>query len=279
MQNIDLSTHISSDKSDKSSAMAVATGASGPAVADCRSVLQQLAAEARDEIRLGDEAGATMLHHYMAAGDAIEKALQRVSGNKKVWLRENGFVVRTAFLYVRLARHREQIEAEMSRLSTKLSLRAAQKLIGSSKPKESEAKESEAKESEANDGFQRDEANHNRHGADDVRDVDNVRDTNEERQILRDLVLEEYFAQATGSDIFDRITKARGAIAHTEYLDRLTVNGMLKFASDEFRRQLCAKLPGKSKKFKTETAVQTGRDPSGKPVFTLQGRGGHSRFN
>jgi hypothetical protein len=275
MEDNHLGMQLSFDKSDNSTAMSVATGASGPAVADCRSVLQQLAAEARDEIRLGDEAGLTALHHYMAAGDKIEKALQRVSGNKKVWLRENGFVVSTALLYVRLARHREQIEIEISQFGTGLSLRGARKLIGTSnKPKESEAKESEAEECGAeNDGLQHDEANHNRHGAADVRDTD------EERQILRALVLEEYFAQATGSDIFDRITKARGAIAHTEYLDRLTVNGMLKFASDEFRRQLCAKLPGKSKKFKTETAVQTGRDPSGKPVFTLQGRGNHSRFN
>lgn len=46
--------------------------------------------------------------------------------------------------------------------------------------------------------------------------------------------------------------------------------------SAEFGAQLRAAMPS-PKNFKTEHAVQTGRDAAGKPIFTLEGRGGRSK--
>jgi hypothetical protein len=99
----------------------------------------------------------------------------------------------------------------------------------------------------------------------------------EERATVRDLVLAEYLELASGTDILKRIRGAkRSDIVIADFLDALTVDGMRKAMSREFGEALRTAMPN-LKKFKTETAVQTGRDASGKPIFTLQGRGGRSR--
>jgi hypothetical protein len=91
--------------------------------------LPTLAKTIREEHRAVQAAGGALLHHAMNAGDALTVAQDKVSGNWKSWLRENCFLsVHTALVYQRLARHREQIEAEVERTGD-LSLRAALRLI------------------------------------------------------------------------------------------------------------------------------------------------------
>jgi hypothetical protein len=96
--------------------------------------IDELAATIRREFDEVRRAGCNALHHAMKAGDALNDAQERVTGNWKRWLRENCFVgVRTAFLYQRLARHRDQIEAAMNGLTAELSLRGALRLISTPK--------------------------------------------------------------------------------------------------------------------------------------------------
>jgi hypothetical protein len=95
--------------------------------------LPALAQQIREAHSAVQKAGAALLHHAMAAGDALITAQVKVTGNWKTWLREHCFLgVRTALIYVRLARHRAIIEAELGRAGD-LSLRAALRLI--TKPK------------------------------------------------------------------------------------------------------------------------------------------------
>jgi hypothetical protein len=56
--------------------------------------------------------------------------------NWKKWLRDNCFLsVSTAQLYQQLARHRDEIEAEVERTGVELGVRAARRLISKSKPR------------------------------------------------------------------------------------------------------------------------------------------------
>jgi hypothetical protein len=72
--------------------------------------------------------------------------------------------------------------------------------------------------------------------------------TPEERQLIRDLVLEEYFAEASGADIHDRIHGAKRDEVTRGFLDKLTVKGMLEAMSEEFGRQLRARVPAPKRK-------------------------------
>jgi hypothetical protein len=100
--------------------------------------LPDLARQIRDAHAAVHSAGAALLHHAMAAGDALLSAQAKVNGSWKLWLRDNCFLsVRTALVYVRLARHRSAIETELGRASD-LSLRGALRLIA--KPKGSAEK-------------------------------------------------------------------------------------------------------------------------------------------
>jgi hypothetical protein len=100
--------------------------------------LSTLAKTIRDEHRAVQAAGGALLHHAMNAGDGLIVAQEKVSGTWKSWLNEHCLLsVHTALVYQRLARHREQIEAEVERAGD-LSLRAALRLTA--KPK-GEAKE------------------------------------------------------------------------------------------------------------------------------------------
>jgi hypothetical protein len=95
--------------------------------------LPALAQQVREAHSAVQKAGGALLHHAMVAGDALIAAQQKVSSNWKRWLRENCFLsVDTALVYQRLARHREQIEAEIGRAGD-LSLRAALRLIATPK--------------------------------------------------------------------------------------------------------------------------------------------------
>ena len=60
----------------------------------------------------------------MKVGDLLIEAQGRITSGWKRWLREHCFLgARTAMVYVRLARHRDEIEAEPQRVDD-LSLRA-----------------------------------------------------------------------------------------------------------------------------------------------------------
>src|SRR5262245_53985269 len=92
--------------------------------------LAALALCIRAQHRFCQVASVTALRHALNAGDALIRAQTLVSSGWKRWLRNNCFLgARTAQLYQQLARHRDEIEAEISR-APDLSLRAARRLIG-----------------------------------------------------------------------------------------------------------------------------------------------------
>jgi hypothetical protein len=90
-----------------------------------------------------------------------------------------------------------------------------------------------------------------------------------DEKILRDLMLEEFFAQASGADIFSRIPAARLDEVIATFLDRLTVQGMCKAMSPEFRAQLRARLPLKRKPYDHTLNLEANS--------ARNGRGTHSR--
>jgi hypothetical protein len=95
--------------------------------------LNDLADRIRAELQAAKTAWHNALGHALNVGQALLDAQLLVSGNWKRWLRDNcSLSVSTAQLYQQLARHRDEIEAEISR-TPELSLRAARRLI--SKPK------------------------------------------------------------------------------------------------------------------------------------------------
>lgn len=105
-------------------------------------VLDELARQVRESRQAAQQAGVTVLHHILDAGDALNKAQTRVTLGWKRWLQDNCSIplaggelqplsVRTALLYQQLAHHRGKIEAEIARVG-ELSLRGARRLI--SKP-------------------------------------------------------------------------------------------------------------------------------------------------
>jgi Zincin-like metallopeptidase len=105
---------------------------------DCTVVLEQLAYQIRTSLELARRDRCNALHHDLDVGDALMGAQNRVSTGWKKWLRDNCFLsVRTALLYQQLARHREEIEAEIERVG-ELSLRAACRLIAKPKKKPAE---------------------------------------------------------------------------------------------------------------------------------------------
>ena len=98
--------------------------------------LDELAERVRAALEASRRDRCNALHHDLEAGDALMVVQARgVEIPWKQWLRENCFLSeRTAMLYMQLARHREEIEAEIERVGD-LSLRAAVRLI--SKPAKS----------------------------------------------------------------------------------------------------------------------------------------------
>jgi hypothetical protein len=72
--------------------------------------------------------------------------------------------------------------------------------------------------------------------------------TPEDRQLIRDLVLEEFFAEADAVGIHDRIPGAKRDQVIAGLLDKVTVEGMLKVMSEEFGRQLRAHVPAPKRK-------------------------------
>jgi hypothetical protein len=92
--------------------------------------LAELAATINAELRSESKSGAALLHHAMNAGDALNLAQanqHKTNLTWKRWLRENCLIsVRTAFVRQQLARHRQEIEAEVQRAGDYFSIRAAE---------------------------------------------------------------------------------------------------------------------------------------------------------
>src|SRR5512132_3943034 len=79
----------------------------------------------RDLHHAAQQAGCNALHQALDAGDALIRIQQQVTGCPwKKWLAANCSIpVRTALLYVRLAKHRGEIEAQLEELSIRGALR------------------------------------------------------------------------------------------------------------------------------------------------------------
>ena len=96
--------------------------------------------------------------------------------------------------------------------------------------------------------------------------------TPEERQPVREAVLREYFERAAGGNILGRIRDAkRDDVAITDFLDALTVTGMLQAMSAEFGTDLRTRVET-LKKFKKLSMEKT-VDASGKTIHALEQRG------
>jgi hypothetical protein len=74
----------------------------------------------------------------------------------------------------------------------------------------------------------------------------------DERDIIRHVVLEEYFGSASGAEIYDRIRAARRAEVLCELLDRLGVEGLRQVMSREFGQALRAAVPAPKKDRKSD---------------------------
>ena len=104
--------------------------------------------------------------------------------------------------------------------------------------------------------------------------VETWESTPEERQLIGDLVLEEYFARASGPNVLERIPAGRRTEVMRSLLDQLGVDGMRAAMSPEFGQQLRAAVPkhksGKSDKpgkpfNKTITLTANSAQPRGNP--------------
>jgi hypothetical protein len=73
-------------------------------------------------------------------------------------------------------------------------------------------------------------------------------DPDQDEQILRDLMIEEFFARASGADIHAHIPDARHTEVCRGFLGALTPEGMLAAMSEEFGRQLRARVPAPKRK-------------------------------
>jgi hypothetical protein len=77
-----------------------------------------------------------------------------------------------------------------------------------------------------------------------------------EEQTMRALLLEEFFGQASGADIFNRIPPKRTHDVIREFLDRLTVRGLLDAMSSDFGKELRARASA-PKRNKANTMKET----------------------
>jgi len=119
-----------------------------------RVTLEKLASRIRFGIENIRASLANALANVLDVGDDLIAAQARVTGPWQRWLKDNCFLsLSTAKLYVQLAEHRAEIEAEIDRDGT-LSLRAARKLIAKKsenppEPKSNTRSQAAAKSSES----------------------------------------------------------------------------------------------------------------------------------
>jgi hypothetical protein len=177
----------------------------------------ELACVVRDELQQVRQAWSNALDHAMKAGDALIAVQPKVAERGiawKGWLKTNCLVaVSTAELYIQLARHRDEIEAQRLR-GVELSVRAARRLIS---------------DSSASDGDDHDHAG----DGDDAADADNG-DVGEAEHAKKPETLIDHWHRCPGE--------------LTELLDAIGVEGVLEAMSAEFGRLLRARLPAPKRK-------------------------------
>jgi Protein of unknown function (DUF3102) len=166
-----------------------------------------------DAVRAAHEAilGATrnIVRQAIIAGTALIELKSAVPhGEWLPYLQRCGLKERTAQVYMRLADHRDVVEAK-AQSSAHLSLSAALRFVA--KPKAMTTAESNQ--------------------------------LSEEQQLVDDIILEKFFAEAGGSDIFARIPAGRRADVVRGLLDALTVDGTLAYMSAEYGRDLRNRVP------------------------------------
>ena len=82
-----------------------------------RQELAELAQRIRAALQASRADRCNALHHDLEVGEALIEAQNHVTTGWKHWLGENcSLSVRTAMLYMQLARHRAEIEAEIERV-------------------------------------------------------------------------------------------------------------------------------------------------------------------
>jgi hypothetical protein len=103
-------------------------------VSESTAVLADLARVICEALKAAHQARRNALRLELKAGDALIEVQERVpAGEFEWWLKHNcSLSVRTAQLYMQLARHRDVVEDAMAR-NGELSLRAARKLISTPK--------------------------------------------------------------------------------------------------------------------------------------------------
>ena len=106
-----------------------------------RQELAEFAQRIRSALQASRADRCNALHHDLEVGEALIEAQDHVTTGWKSWLGENcPLSVRTGMLYMQLARHRAEIEAEIERVG-ELSLRAAVRLVTKKKLPEPESTE------------------------------------------------------------------------------------------------------------------------------------------
>jgi hypothetical protein len=102
----------------------------------CSVPLEDLARRIRDAHKAVQVATANALAAAFEAGESLIEAKKRVTTGWERWVRENCFLGGSSVrLYVQLAHHRAEIEAEISRAG-ELSIRAARRLIAKKSPED-----------------------------------------------------------------------------------------------------------------------------------------------
>jgi len=105
--------------------------------------LDSILSDIKSHDEQAEKAYVSALQHAMAAGDGLIEAKEQVPSQEwQVWLERNfpHWSNRTPQLYMRLAKHREQIEAEQAQRIAPLGIAGANKLI--SQPKKPEQQDS-----------------------------------------------------------------------------------------------------------------------------------------
>jgi hypothetical protein len=176
----------------------------------------ELAVIVRDEIQQARRAWSNALGHAMNAGDVLIAVQPKVAErgiNWKKWLKENCFIgASTAQLYQQLARHRDQIEAELQARG-ELSLRGARQLISSARD---DADDDEGgDESDAGGG----------------EDEDEIKNPSE---------------SVKPESLIEHWRRCPEQLA--DLLDEIGVLGVLEAMSAEFGRELRARLPAPKRK-------------------------------
>jgi hypothetical protein len=200
------------------------------------------------EFGWGDQTAYRFMHLYKA---------QQMPGFHKLWNSDLPLSSLYQLAAPKTPEEARQIIAERIEAGEQLSCAAVTEVIAQSKDNFTEAETANAgieapsaspaleSPGQADDDHDDDEHDDNEHDGDDD-------------AVINDLVLLEFFLQASGSDIFDRIPPDRLNEVCRDFLDKLTVAGLLESMSENFGSELRDRVPknrrNNSKKWKRTRA-------------------------